>query len=396
MMIAPTSPANPHRADDADRAAAARTREASIAREALSAATRAEALARDAVDAADTLAADAATSHAAAAAAAEKAEASWTASQTAALWSGVERARSLRDQSSVRVKVSASTRESAVEALHSARGRAEAARAEVSRADALAQRADDIARGVRHDAKVRDDAAAAVEGARLRAVEQYQRAAEEHGATFTRDAAPLLVRAVGAARELHEAHEELSRVAAAAHTSARLVVAVARRDGALAATDAAPGLEVSPTAAALVARAVAAAIPSTGDPNGPTARIVARLAPLTSAEQRALHEALPDAPPAAVDGAPFDALRAELDALWRETRSGTLGMLAGDIGRAIARGQSIEGVALVASGGLAAEASALFGAMRYPASPGAADAAAELPRRCLDLAARFARADGWR
>lgn len=237
MNTSTTSDLPSHRVADAERAALARTREASIAREALSAATRAEALARDAVDAADALAAAAAEQHAAAVTAAEKAEAAYTSSQTAASWSGVERARSLRDQADVRRQVTAAAREGAAAEALTARQRVEAARAEVERADASVARAADVVLGVQRDATLADDAAAARAGARAREVDAVRAEFEAFTAAAVEALSPLLARFARTVAALHEAE---AAVAAASNDLRVRAAALRARGDAVGAFDGTP------------------------------------------------------------------------------------------------------------------------------------------------------------
>lgn len=244
--------------DQVARALAAAEQRAGAAREAhtyaceaADALARAEKIAADALAAADAAVAAARESHETATSAAEKAEASWSASQTAAAWQNVERARSLREQAALRLSSLDASREQGVAALARARRDAVTARAEAATAaEAVARFADEL------DAA----SARAAEAAALLSASEAERsakcsalaaAAAAFPATAALAAAPSLARYARAVEQAHRAEVDALATLAALADEARTT---ARHGAALGAFDAPPSsLTMSAAASRLLA-----------------------------------------------------------------------------------------------------------------------------------------------
>lgn len=380
------------RINDARAAAAARAREVTIARAAVAAAERAEALASEALATAKGAADDAAAAHANAASAAERAEASWTDSQTAGAWSGVERTRSLREQAAVRAKLSASTCEGAAAELHTAAMRTAAARAELSRAEESARRADDVLRGVEHNARLADDAAAAREGARLRAVDAYAHEVDAFATAYVPDLAPRVAAFVTAARALDAAAQACAEGIAARTADAARILAAGRACGALHHNETPSPLDVPHD----LAPVVAAALHTAGLGGGVLAPIAPRVgaSPLVRAVITAAGVE-GEAPPAE----DLAALVRDAGAIGNETRHGRVSVAVGEALRAQHRNEHPQASALRVAGALLALADEACAGIVWSIAPADApvvDRALSLSRRCRDLAARLAQPAVWR
>jgi hypothetical protein len=384
---------NPHndRLTDAAHAAAARSREASIAREGADAATRAEQLAAAAHDAATAAAAAAEDAHAKGVEGAERAEAAWNASQTAAAWQNVERTRALRDQADVRAKATAAARESAALDLHTARGRSAAAAAEVDRAQRAEQRAADVLAGLRSDVRAADDAAAAREGARLRAVAHY-RAERDAFAAVSRDTiAPMLRAAVDLARDFDASVRALDGAVNGIAAAADRILAAGRSCGDVGPQPpdvlAPPRSGVDLLGAALVASGLG------GGALSPLAR-VSSVSP-AGAVMLAAAGVEGEAPPVETLGA----LWREANALAQEAGAGMLAAAAGDVMRGEQQGATPQPLAFKLAGALLRAADGVHAEVMYNMTADKApsvDRALALSRRLRSLADRVLSPGVWR
>jgi len=382
-----TRGAPPPSTHEARRSADSRAAEAAHARDALAAAERAEAIAREAHEAATAAASDAAAEHAKAAAAVERAETSYAETQTSGAWSGVERARSLAAQAQLRAQRAAVAREAAASDLATAMRRAVAARTEYLRAEDAAQRAADVLRGLEHNARLADDAAAAREGARLRAVAAYH---EQRAALSSRlDApAPKLRAALDAAVTLRDAFDALDNDLRALRTEAARVAAAGRACGEVNG-QAPPDLEPPAASDALGA---ALSVAGVGGILAPLARgaVSPALRPLLAAAGVEAHAGGPDV---------FNALVAEVEALHRETDDPRVGMACGDIARGVQRGEPRQTIALRAAAVLGGDGAGLLARHMHSTLPeyrAAVEAEAARARRYVDLALRLASPEAWR
>ncbi len=387
-----TRGAPPPSTHEARRTADSRAAEAGHARDALAAAERGEAIAREAHAAATAAADEAAAEHAKAAAAQEKAEASYAETQTAASWSGVERTRTLAAQVQLRAQRAAVAREAAASDLAAAMRRAVAARTEYLRAEDAAQRAADVLRGLEHNARLADDAAAAREGARLRAVAQYAAERDAFATAYSADVAPLVAAAVDALRALDTSARSLAAGIEARAVEAARIVAAGRACGALRPDETPDALAVPRSLADVLGAAVAAAGLAAG-----ILSPLARRGGASPAVAALLASAGVEAPE--VDAPSLGALLGELSALHRATQNPRFAVAWGDAERAKVAGKPAQTAAIRCAGALFGAADGAIASVMHDTAPAAAprvEAAIAEARERVEFALRFLAPGVWR